>query len=186
LLDPKRSATLNDTSGERLRPRCTRPGVAVVGWASRYIADDRYGPLPALLLILTAATGVVDAVSILALGRVFVANMTGNIVFIGFAVAGAPGFSLVASLTALVGFLVGARAGGALVTRRGTHRGGAHRGILLRDTVGLELLLLVGALLVVAVGPDVLSGIGRALAAGLMALAMGLQNAAARRLAVPT
>jgi hypothetical protein len=39
---------------------------------------------------------VVDAVSILALGRVFVANMTGNVVFIGFAVAKAPGFSLAA------------------------------------------------------------------------------------------
>jgi uncharacterized membrane protein YoaK (UPF0700 family) len=40
-----------------------------------------------LLLVLTAVTGVVDAVSILALGRVFVANMTGNVVFAGFAVA---------------------------------------------------------------------------------------------------
>jgi uncharacterized membrane protein YoaK (UPF0700 family) len=47
-------------------------------------------------------------VSILALGRVFIANMTGNVVFIGFALAGAPGFSLIASLLALVGFLVGA------------------------------------------------------------------------------
>ena len=37
--------------------------------------------LPGVLLILTAVTGVVDAVSILALGRVFVANMTGNVVF---------------------------------------------------------------------------------------------------------
>ncbi len=44
--------------------------------------------LPLMLLALTAVTGVVDAVSILALGRVFVANMTGNVVFIGFALAG--------------------------------------------------------------------------------------------------
>ena len=35
--------------------------------------------------------GVVDAVSILSLGRVFVANMTGNVVFVGFALAGASG-----------------------------------------------------------------------------------------------
>jgi uncharacterized membrane protein YoaK (UPF0700 family) len=42
----------------------------------------------------------VDAVSILALGRVFVANMTGNVVFAGFAISGAPGFSLAASLFA--------------------------------------------------------------------------------------
>jgi hypothetical protein len=55
------------------------------------VADPRHGPLPALLLLLTATTGVVDAVSILSLGRVFVANMTGNVVFVGFALVGAPG-----------------------------------------------------------------------------------------------
>src|SRR4249919_3438585 len=65
------------------------------------------GPLPPLLLVLTVVTGVVDAVSILRLGRVFVANMTGNVVFTGFALVGAPGFSLSASLFALFGFLVG-------------------------------------------------------------------------------
>jgi hypothetical protein len=37
-----------------------------------------------LLLTLTVVTGTVDAVSILSLGRVFVANMTGNVVFVGF------------------------------------------------------------------------------------------------------
>lgn len=82
----------------------SRGGVGPTMWFNH----PRHGPLPALMLLLTVATGVVDAVSILALGRVFIANMTGNIVFIGFALAGAPGFSLVASLLALVGFLVGA------------------------------------------------------------------------------
>ena len=61
------------------------------------LAAPDYGPLPALLLILTAVTGIVDAVSILSLGRVFVANMTGNVVFAGFAAVGAPGFSLSSS-----------------------------------------------------------------------------------------
>jgi uncharacterized membrane protein YoaK (UPF0700 family) len=70
------------------------------------LADPEHGPLPAILLILTIVTGVVDAVSILALGRVFVANMTGNVVFIGFALVGVPGFSLTASLAALAGFIV--------------------------------------------------------------------------------
>src|SRR6201989_430250 len=86
-------------------------------------ADEQHGPLPALLLVLTVLTGVVDAVSILSLGRVFVANMTGNVVFVGFALAGASGFSLSASLSALGGFLVGAAAGGALSERLGAHRG---------------------------------------------------------------
>jgi len=39
--------------------------------------------LTALLLVLTITTGVIDAVSVLGLGRVFTANMTGNIVFMG-------------------------------------------------------------------------------------------------------
>jgi len=38
----------------------------------------------AALLTLTFVTGLVDAVSYLRLGRVFVANMTGNVVFLGF------------------------------------------------------------------------------------------------------
>ena len=85
------------------------------------------GPLPPLLLTLTVVTGVVNAVSILRLGRVFVANMTGNVVFSGFALVGAPGFSLSASLAALAGFLVGAgrarRPAAGPVARGVTNRG---------------------------------------------------------------
>ncbi len=36
------------------------------------------------LLLLTFATGLVDAISVLVLGHVFVANMTGNVIFLGF------------------------------------------------------------------------------------------------------
>ena len=53
-------------------------------------AGAGWGPLPEMLLALTLVTGIVDAVSILALGRVFVANMTGNVVFAGFAITGRP------------------------------------------------------------------------------------------------
>ena len=63
---------------------------------------------------LTVVSGFVDAVSYLGLGHVFTANMTGNVVLIGFAVAGAPGFSVSASLCALGAFLVGAVVGGRL------------------------------------------------------------------------
>ena len=152
----------------------------MTSWAFRCIRDDKHGPLPGLLLVLTVTTGLVDAVSILALGRVFVANMTGNIAFLGFAAAGAPGFSLSASLSALAGFLLGALAGGHLVKSRG-----AHRGKLLRDTVSLELLMLVGALALLAIGSGTSSGASRAVVAALAAVAMGAQNAAVRRLAVP-
>ncbi len=55
-----------------------------------------------MLVALTVLTGLVDAVSYLALGHVFVANMTGNVVILGFAIAERNRFSVPASLTALV------------------------------------------------------------------------------------
>src|SRR2546423_14646474 len=64
------------------------------------------------LLGLTAVTGLVDAVSFLALGRVFTANMTGNIVLLAFATAHVSGLSIARSSTALLAFLVGAVLGG--------------------------------------------------------------------------
>jgi len=45
-------------------------------------------PIRWSLLGLTAVTGIVDAVSFLGLGHIFTANMTGNIVFLGFAIGG--------------------------------------------------------------------------------------------------
>ncbi len=145
----------------------------------RLIADPAHGPLPSLMLVLTVLTGVVDAVSILSLGRVFVANMTGNVAFIGFALAGASGFSLSASLSALGGFLVGAALGGLVVERFGWHRGR----LVAVVSVG-ELAMVVLALLVVAVaGGDLDTGEKIAVAAPL-ALAMGAQNAAVRQLKV--
>jgi uncharacterized membrane protein YoaK (UPF0700 family) len=145
-----------------------------------YVDDRDHGPLPALLLALTVSTGLVDAVSILSLGRVFVANMTGNVVFVGFALAHAPGFSLAASLVALAGFLVGAAFGGVAVGRL------AHnRGVLLRDVVAVELVLVAGAALLAAVAGTPIGNAVRDLIVALVALALGIQNAASRRLAVP-
>jgi uncharacterized membrane protein YoaK (UPF0700 family) len=51
-------------------------------------AERPHGPLPVLLVCLTVVTGLVDAFSYLSLGHVFVANMTGNVVFLGFGLAG--------------------------------------------------------------------------------------------------
>src|SRR5271154_1659253 len=85
--------------------------------------DERHGPLQPLLFVLTMVTGLVDAVCYLGLGHVFVANMTGNVVFLGFAAAGAPDFSLPASLAAVAAFLIGALSGGWLGSKTGVHRG---------------------------------------------------------------
>ena len=80
--------------------------------------NDRHGPLPPLMLLLTMVTGLVDAFSYLVLGHVFVANMTGNVVFAGFAIAGADGFSLTATVVALVAFAAGALVGGRIIRPR--------------------------------------------------------------------
>jgi uncharacterized membrane protein YoaK (UPF0700 family) len=145
----------------------------------RLIADPTHGPLPAFMLLLTVLTGVVDAVSILSLGRVFVANMTGNVVFVGFALAGAPGFSLAASLSALGGFLVGAGIGGVAVDRLGSHRGR-----LVVAMAGAELALVLCALALAALAGAHYDGATTDVIAALLALAMGIQNAVVRRLKV--
>lgn len=86
-------------------------------------APAKYGAFPSLLVVLTMVTGLVDAVSFLGLGRVFVANMTGNVVFVGFALAGDRELSAWASLLAVVSFAAGAAGAGWLVRRAAT-RGG--------------------------------------------------------------
>jgi uncharacterized membrane protein YoaK (UPF0700 family) len=143
-------------------------------------ADAPDGRLPPLLLVLTIVTGLVDAVSYLKLGRVFVANMTGNAVFLGFAIAGAHGLSLPASLIAILSFLAGGFAGGRLGSSLGDDR---RR--LLHVAIAVQLgLMLVSVLVAAAAGADLDRGVRYSLIV-LLAVAMGIQNAAARTLAVP-
>src|SRR5258705_2253081 len=66
------------------------------------------------LLLLTFATGIVDAVSVLTLGHVFVANMTGNIIFLGFWFVPHSGIDLTAAVVAFVSFVAGTVLGGRL------------------------------------------------------------------------
>jgi uncharacterized membrane protein YoaK (UPF0700 family) len=139
-----------------------------------------HGPLPGLLLMLTVVTGAVDAVSILRLGRVFVANMTGNVVFAGFAVVGVPGFALGPSLVALAGFLVGAAAGGWLAVHQGRDRS-----VLLLLSGVTESSLAALALIIAVVGSGTAATGERYSLSAILATMMGIQNAVARRLAVP-
>ncbi len=140
----------------------------------------RHGPLPPLLLSMTLVTGLVDAFSYLLLGHVFVANMTGNVVLLGFALAGAPGFSVAASLAALLAFAVGALLGGRLASRYSGHRGRLHS-----SAGALQATFLAVAVALAAIsGAPVPGGYRYALIVAL-GIAMGIQNAAARKLAVP-
>ncbi len=139
-----------------------------------------HGPLPAMLLMLTIVTGLVDAVSYLRLGHVFVANMTGNIAFLGFAVADAKEFSVAASLAATLAFLLGALAGGRLGAKAGRHRGR-----FLAIALSFEMAFIGAALLAAAFAADPNGDAVRYELIVLLAVGMGLQNATARRLAVP-
>ena len=80
--------------------------------------DSIRHPLTRTLLVLTLTTGVIDAASYLGLGRVFAANMTGNIVLLGFGIAGSSGLPVVAPLVSLTAFLCGAVVGGRMGTMR--------------------------------------------------------------------
>jgi uncharacterized membrane protein YoaK (UPF0700 family) len=138
-------------------------------------------PLSLTLLALTFSTGTVDAVSYLGLGHVFTANMTGNIVLLGFGIAGAGGLPVVAPLVSLGAFMVGAGAGGALA-RRVQNR---HPGQELAYALVLEAALLAGASAIAAAAHPHRGTFAADATIALMAAAMGIRNAIVRRIAVP-
>ncbi len=129
-------------------------------------------PVPVALGALTVLSGLIDAVSFLALGRVFTANMTGNLVFLGFAAAGEPGFDVAAAVTALAAFVAGA-AGAAWLASS----------IAAPHPAFLGALAVEAALTAVAAA-GAFAG-ARYLAAAALALAMGVRNGTVNRLAVP-
>ena len=142
-------------------------------------ADRSRGPLPVFLVCLTVVTGLVDAFSYLSLGHVFVANMTGNVVFLGFALAGVGEISIVASLLAVLAFALGATAGGRWSAGRAVHRGHL---LAAATSVQAGVVLVASVIANTAGGAD---SPARLMLIGLLALAMGGQNAVVRRLAVP-
>ncbi len=136
-------------------------------------------PLVVTLAALTVVSGFVDAVSFLGLGHVFTANMTGNVVLIGFAAAGAPGFSVAASLSAVGAFFFGAVAGGRIAQRVRPPRD------LLLVAMVIEVSCTAAAAIVAGTVPIIGTGWPRYTVIALLAGAMGLRNSAVRRLGVP-
>jgi uncharacterized membrane protein YoaK (UPF0700 family) len=138
--------------------------------------------LPFVLLILTGVTGIVDAASFLSLGHIFTANMTGNVVFIAFACAGAQGLSVARSGTALVGFLAGAALGGqmALHLERNARRWVATALFVQATSIFLATAVVIGSAARLSDGRMQLY-----MVIALTAVAMGVQNATALRLAMP-
>jgi uncharacterized membrane protein YoaK (UPF0700 family) len=137
-------------------------------------------PLARTLLALTFTTGLVDAVSYLGIGHVFTANMTGNIVFLGFGIAGSGGLPVVAPLVSLAAFLLGAGCGGVLATRI-AERHPEHLG----RALGIEVVLIGAAAVFAAVVHVHPSSVSGDIVIALLAFAMGVRNATVRRIAVP-
>lgn len=137
-------------------------------------------PLTRALLALTFTTGLIDGVSYLGLGHVFTANMTGNIVLLGFGLAGGTGLPVLAPIVSLVAFLLGALAGGVLAARRGDRHTAQVSSALVIEIGLIAVAIVVSA--AVSVRPRTVAGDG---VIGLLAFAMGVRNATVRRIAVP-
>ena len=110
---------------------------------ARLPVEHRY---TAGLLLLTMSTGAIDAVSYLALDRVFTGNMTGNVLFIGFALVGVAGIPLLNNVVALLGFITGSIISGRVIGR------GHPKGLPATSAT----TLVVGAAVIVALGVTLL------------------------------
>ncbi|MEU6309495.1 YoaK family protein [Streptomyces sp. NPDC047014] len=138
--------------------------------------------MPALMVTLTAVTGLVEAASLLALGPAFTAMQTGNVLFLAFGAAGVGRLESLAPGVSLAAFVVGVVCGARLesVTEK--------RG---RSWFVLGLFVESGLILAAAaVGwgltPQYGSPHPRHLAAtAVLALAMGTRNTTIMRANVP-
>jgi uncharacterized membrane protein YoaK (UPF0700 family) len=146
-------------------------------------SDRAVGTRDALLIGLTFAAGVVDAVSYLGLGHIFTANMTGNVVFLALAVGERSLLTALYSVGALIGFCVGAIVAGRILLRPRPPGLWPRRVTLV---LGGELACLAAfAIAWAATGGDSEGGGLIYVLIGLSSVGMGMQNAAARHLAVP-
>jgi uncharacterized membrane protein YoaK (UPF0700 family) len=147
--------------------------------SQRAAASVRH-PLTRALRALTFTTGLVDAASYLGLGHVFTANMTGNVVLLGFGIAGGARLPVIAPLVSLAAFAAGAGCGGVLAARLGDrHR--KHVAIALAIEAGL-----IGIAALLAIVLTIHAGtINAGFIIALLAFAMGVRNATVRRIAVP-
>lgn len=137
----------------------------------------------AILLVLTFVSGFVDAISYLALGKVFVSNMTGNVLLLGFGIAHAPGVSAGRAAAAVVAFAFGALLCGQIAKRTSSVSG------LMLGALLPEVLLLTLAGGAYAFAEDVKNQSSQLVIASILALAMGIQTTIARKLSngdVPT
>ncbi|QSE85757.1 DUF1275 domain-containing protein (plasmid) [Rhodococcus koreensis] len=132
-----------------------------------------------LMVVLTFVTGVVDSVGYLGLDRVFVGNMTGNIVILGMGLAGADELPVLGPAIALVAFTAAAFVAG-LVLR--TQPSGWTSRVSMCLAVGSAAL--VGCTIAIFVIDTSANTAGQLIIAAATAATMGTQAAVARKVGV--
>lgn len=126
------------------------------------------------LLALTFVTGIVDAVSFIALGHVFAAMQTGNVLFLGLGIGGAPDAAFWAPLVSLLAFLLGGGLGILIA------RGAAGTRLALGQAIAVEALLLLIAASFLTAAEVSEGNLAAHVAVALLALAMGARSTIAR------
>jgi uncharacterized membrane protein YoaK (UPF0700 family) len=131
------------------------------------------------LLLLTFATGLVDAVSVLVLGHVFVANMTGNVIFLGFWLVPHSGVDMMAAVIAFLCFVAGTVIGGRLA-RHLDHD--VRRWLAI--ALGLEVVMMIALAVLAGSGVVHYHDNGKLVLIAGLAVTFGSQNATARQFGI--
>ncbi|MDX6354919.1 MAG: hypothetical protein QOF98_1822 [Streptomyces sp.] len=137
-------------------------------------------PTVAALLVLTAVTGLIDTFSYLRLGHVFVAYMTGNVLFLGISLTASAHLSATGSATALGGFVLGSLTGGRVAARLSCR---PRR--WLATALAAEAVLIALVALVSGSGTTTPGSTRAYVSIAVLTLATGLQNSTVRHFGVP-
>jgi len=132
-----------------------------------------------LMLVLTFTTGINDAVGYLGLDKVFTGNMTGNVVVLGMAMVGGNDLPVLGPALALVGFMVGAAVGG-----RALRGSAAAWSTVCTALFGVVAFLMLALGVVLLIDGDHPEKPLEVTITTIAAVAMGMQAAAARHIAV--
>ncbi|CAM4386918.1 YoaK family protein [Mycobacterium senriense] len=131
------------------------------------------------MLLLTFATGLADSISILALGHVFVANMTGNVVFLGFWLAPSTTIDLTAVAVALPTFICTT-----IVSGRLSRYFGMRTRPWITTVLATEIVLLVALAILAGSGVLRYQGNSKLIMIGILAVTFGLQHSSARQFGI--
>jgi uncharacterized membrane protein YoaK (UPF0700 family) len=131
------------------------------------------------LLLLTFATGLADALSILVLGHVFVANMTGNVIFLGFWLAPHTNIDLTAVVVALPTFVCTT-----IVSGRLQRHFGDRTRAWITTVLATEIVLLLALSILAGAGVLHYHNNSKLIMIGLLAVTFGLQHSSARQFGI--